>query len=52
MCIFSFENIVCAEVPTCMQIGMCIQLDAASIGVLVTIKPVLSDHTKKAKKQS
>ena len=33
-------------VPTCTQIRMCVQLDAASIGFLVTVKPVLSDQSK------
>ena len=33
-------------VPTCTQIRMCVQLDAASIGFLVTAKAVLSGHSK------
>ena len=29
-----------------MQISMCVQLDAACIGFLITVKTVLSDHSK------
>ena len=29
-----------------MQICMCVQLDTASIGVLVTLKPLLRGHSK------
>ena len=36
-------------VPTCTQIRMCVQLNAASIGVLVTVNPVLSEHSKREK---
>ena len=35
---------ICRDVPTYTQIGMCVQIDAASREVLVTVKPVLSDH--------
>ena len=34
----------------CMQIRMCVQLDAASIGFSVTAKPVLYGHSKIDKK--
>ena len=34
------------DVPTFSQIRMCVQLDAASIGVSVTAKPVSSGHSK------
>ena len=34
------------DVPTYTQIRMCVQLGAASRGVLVTEKPVLSGNTK------
>ena len=37
-------------VPTCTQIRMCVQVDAASIGFSVTAKPVLNDHSKIDKK--
>ena len=33
-------------VPMCMQIHICIQLDASSIAVLVSVQPVLSDNSK------
>ena len=33
-------------VPTSMQILMCVQLEAASIDLSVTAKPVLSGHLK------
>ena len=40
------ERLVCRGVPTCTQIRMYVQLGAACIGVLVTVNPVLSGHSK------
>ena len=34
------------SVPTCTQIRMSVQLDAASIGFLFIVKPVLSGNSK------
>ena len=38
-------NIADRDVPTCTQIRMCEQLDAASIGVLATVKSIICDYS-------
>ena len=43
------HDILVRAVPTCTQIRMCIQIEAASIRFSVTAKPVSYGHSKQTK---